>query len=108
MIARIATANPATPTAGALFPQCPVQNALQETLRNHAVGSNRITSSRGKHAPNSLQSVQGLVKRECSSQGQCVIKLEAADVPDGDLYNYPIFLLVCLEFFFFVVVVLSC
>lgn len=35
-----------------------------------------------------------------------MIKLEAADIPDGDLYNYPIFLLVCLEFF--LVVVLSC
>lgn len=26
-----------------------------------------------------------------------MIKLEAADVPDGDLYNYPILLPVCLE-----------
>lgn len=65
------------------------------------MGSNRIISSWGKHAPNSLQSVEGLVKQECSSQGQCVIKLEAADIPDGDLYNYPIFFLVCLDFFFF-------
>ena len=70
-------------------------------MRNHVVGSNGIISSREKHSPNSLQSEEGLVKRECSSQGQCVIKLEAADIPDGDLYNYPILLPVCIDFFFF-------
>lgn len=61
------------------------------------MGSNRIIFSWGKQSPNSLQSEEGLVKRECLSRGQCVIKLEAADTPDGDLYNYPILLPVCLE-----------
>ena len=67
------------------------------------MGSNRIISPRGKHSPNSLQSEEGLVERECSSWGQCVIKLEAADIPDGDPYNYLILLPVCLEFFVVVV-----
>lgn len=73
------------------------------------MGNNSIISSQGKHSPNSLQSEEGLVEQGCSSQGQCVIKLEAADIPDGDLYNYPILLPVCLEkLFFFFLVVLPC
>lgn len=103
-----ATANLPTPTAdaGPCFQH--VHYKMQETARNHAVGSNRIIFSWGKHSPNSLQSEEGLVKQECLSRGQCVIKLEAADIPDGDLYNDPILLPVCLEKLFFFLFVFEC